>query len=65
MTIDSVGYVRSASETIGVQIAPDDEGAVVAMFANLARAAAFLNAFPLSEAVEPAATFTAFDDGAQ
>jgi hypothetical protein len=61
--IDPAGYVRRASEMIGLQIAPDDEGAVVAIFANLVRAADSLAAFALPETVEPAATFVAFDDG--
>jgi Protein of unknown function (DUF4089) len=60
--IDPTGYVRRAEEMIGLQISPDDETAVVAIFANLARAAASLAAFPLAEAVEPAAIFIAFDE---
>jgi hypothetical protein len=62
--IEPTSYVRRSAEMVGVQIAPDDEGAVVAIFANLARATASLAAFQLPEAVEPAPIFIAFDDAA-
>jgi Protein of unknown function (DUF4089) len=58
-------YVRRTAEVVGIQLAPHDEAAVVAIFANLARRAAFLSAAPLLEEIESAAIFTAFDDGAR
>lgn len=62
---DVTDYVRRTAETMELQLAPDDEAAVVAVFANLARGAAFLSAFPLSEEIESASIFTVFEDGGE
>ena len=63
--MDVTDYVHRTAEIVGIQLAPHDEAAVVAVFANLARRAAFLSAAPLPEEIESASIFTAFDGGAR
>jgi hypothetical protein len=60
---DLTAYVHRTAEIVGIQLAAHDEAAVVAVFANLARRAAFLFAAPLPEEIESASIFTAFDVG--
>jgi hypothetical protein len=52
-------YVDDTAAAIGLSIAPEDMPAVVAVFANLARVAAPLMAFPLPAEAEPSPVFTA------
>jgi hypothetical protein len=57
--VDLQHYVDEAAAAIGLSIAPEDMPAVVGIFANLARVAAPLMAFPLPAETEPSPVFTA------
>ncbi len=52
-------YVEANAAAVGVSIAPEDLPAVLGIFANLARVASALMAFPLPEKIESASVFTA------
>ena len=55
---DLAGYVKAAAAVIGLTIADEDLGDVVAAFAVLARVSAPVMAFPLPEDVVAAAVFS-------
>jgi hypothetical protein len=56
---DPQRYVEDTAAAIGLSIAPQDMPAVVGIFANLARVAAPLMAFPLPADAEPSPVFAA------
>jgi hypothetical protein len=62
--LDLPTYVRQAAAVVGLPIAEEDFGDVVAAFAVLARVSGPVMAFPLPEDVIAAAVFTP-DDGAE
>jgi hypothetical protein len=55
---DPAQYVPAAASAIGLPIAPEDIGGVIAAFAVLARVAAPVMAFDLPEDLVAAAVFT-------
>ena len=55
---DPALYVPQAAAALGLEIAPEDFGDVVAAFAVLARVAGQVMATPLSEELVAAAVFT-------
>ncbi|HXN66772.1 MAG TPA: DUF4089 domain-containing protein [Bradyrhizobium sp.] len=57
--IDPQRYVVDTAAAIGLSIAAEDMPAVVGIFANLARVAAPLMAFPLPAEAEPSPVFRA------
>jgi Protein of unknown function (DUF4089) len=56
--LDPARYVPQAASAVGLSLAPDDLGAVVAAFAVLARVAGPVMAFPLPEELIAAPVFT-------
>jgi hypothetical protein len=60
--VDPARYVPMAAAAMGLALAPEDLGDVIAAFAVLARVAGPVMAFPLPEDMVAAAVFTP-DDG--
>jgi hypothetical protein len=54
---DTEAYVLAAAKAIGMPIAPEHLAGVVMNFQRTAQFAALVNAFALSESLEPAAVF--------